>query len=63
MNFIELVAFIAETENPLVLLPEGRHSDSMDSLISPSENYAVDDKKMTRHRPNDDGESNFLFNA
>lgn len=46
----------------MVMLPEGRHSDSMDSLISPSESFAVDEKKLAtrlnhhhHHRPNDDG--------
>ena len=38
----------------MVLLPEGRHSDSLDSLISPSEGYVGD--KVPRHRQNDDGE-------
>lgn len=38
------------------MMPEGRHSDSLDSLISPSEGYAVDEKKLGRHhRQNDDG--------
>lgn len=35
-------------------MPEGRHSDSMDSLISPSESYGGDEKKMMRHN---DGKS------
>lgn len=39
-----------EADHPML------HSDSMDSLISPSEGYAVDEKKMMRGRPNDDGE-------
>lgn len=44
-------------DHPMVMLPEGRHSDSMDSLISPSESYVGDEKKMMRHRQNDDGKS------
>lgn len=41
----------------MVMMPEGRHSDSMDSLISPSENFAVDEKKLVRQRQNDEGRS------
>lgn len=52
---------IAESDSALLMLPEGRHSDSLDSLISPSESYTVDEKKLTRHRPNDDGELRVPF--
>lgn len=37
-------------------MSQNRQSDSMDSLISPSDiNYPVDEKQMIRHRP-DEGE-------
>lgn len=56
--------FILDGEHPMVMLPEGRHSDSLDSLISPSESFNnVDEKKMANrhHRPNNDDGKQLLL--